>query len=166
MGVIGKVKEAMKKWKDEEKKDEECPVENGVYRCPICGHERDFEVEARTTVECTIDGNCECLEYGDAKELEWEDTTPLICRGCRYGAPAADFEAAYKDRGPKRYSHAFDIGFEVETDHVAEDVTVEELVSGLEKRLKHLKWLLANGDSEIEEACNAFDTIDLESRED
>ena len=59
----------------------------------------------------------------------------------------------------KKYNHAFDIAFEVESDNEGKDVTREELFEGL---LKRLASLIINED-EIVEACGMpFDTYEIE----
>jgi hypothetical protein len=59
----------------------------------------------------------------------------------------------------KKYNHAFDIAFEViSEDPTGENVTTEELFSGLQKRMHDLK---KSGD-EIIEACGLpFDTYEM-----
>jgi hypothetical protein len=75
---------------------------------------------------------------------------------------------------PPRYSHAYTIAFEVETNHDAEKVTPEELLAGLQTRLDALYTqhaLYKRGDPrnpspEIVEACAPpYDTDDREEGE-
>lgn len=55
----------------------------------------------------------------------------------------------------KKYNHAFDIAFEVESDNDGEHVTESELIAGLLKRVANL----INSPGEIIEACGLpFDT--------
>jgi hypothetical protein len=56
---------------------------------------------------------------------------------------------------PKRYSHAMDLGFEVDSDS-ADDPTPEEILQGLERRVENLR----QNREELREACGIFDTID------
>ena len=56
-----------------------------------------------------------------------------------------------------RYNHAFDIGFEVESDNDGESVTATELIAALKRRVNDLE---KNGE-EIVEACGLpFDTYE------
>ena len=56
------------------------------------------------------------------------------------------------------YNHAFSIGFEVVSEHDGENVTAEELLEGLRRRLEDLE---ESGD-EIIEACGLpFDTYEV-----
>ncbi len=58
-----------------------------------------------------------------------------------------------------RYSHAFDIGFELVSYNDGENVTAKELISALKRRVSNLE---ENGD-EIIEACGLpFDTHEIE----
>ncbi len=64
-----------------------------------------------------------------------------------------------KDIRPKsrKYNHAFTIAFELETNNKGENVTKDELLAALRKRIVDLE---NNGD-EIIEACGApFDTYE------
>jgi hypothetical protein len=56
-----------------------------------------------------------------------------------------------------KYSHAFDIAFEIPSDNEGKDVTAQELRQGLERRLAGM------GDDEFIEACGLpFDTYNIE----
>jgi len=60
----------------------------------------------------------------------------------------------------KKYSHAFDIAFEVITDKENPDkVTTEELLTALQERLERLQ---EEDDSNILEAFSNYDSTDLE----
>jgi hypothetical protein len=62
-----------------------------------------------------------------------------------------------KSRLGKRYSHAFDIAFEVHSDHTGGRVTADELRTALRARLNSMD------DREIIEACGKpFDTDDYQ----
>lgn len=67
----------------------------------------------------------------------------------------------YLDR-VKRYNHAYTIAFSIDTDHEDKDVTADELLEGLENRLKNLRQHKA----EILEAVGAaFDTYENDDYE-
>lgn len=51
-----------------------------------------------------------------------------------------------------RYSHAFDFGFEVKTNHPSDEVTAQELRSALLERINRIS------DQELLEACDCFDS--------
>lgn len=56
-----------------------------------------------------------------------------------------------------RYNHAFDIAFEVHTDHDARNVTAAELTAALQQRVNNLA-----GKAEMVQACGMpFDTCEL-----
>ena len=56
-----------------------------------------------------------------------------------------------------RFNHAYDIAFEVRTDHFPEDVTADELRAALRARLRSMS------DEEIMEACgHPFDSFEYE----
>ena len=57
----------------------------------------------------------------------------------------------------RKYNHAFDIAFELDTDHDVAHVTSQELIAALRKRLLDLE----NNGEEIIEACGMpFDTYE------
>ena len=61
-----------------------------------------------------------------------------------------------------RYNHAFDIAFEVITDHPGDEVTAEELLGALLARTADL----AAGNADIIEACGLpFDTFEYSENE-
>jgi hypothetical protein len=63
----------------------------------------------------------------------------------------------------KKFNHAFDIAFSIESDNVGEEVTAAELKAGLAKRLADL---LASDDVEIIESCGLpYDTYENEMEE-
>ena len=57
----------------------------------------------------------------------------------------------------KKYNHAFDLAFEVETDHPGSEVTVEEILDGLRNRLR---YLTAHADEVLESTGLPFDTYE------
>lgn len=61
----------------------------------------------------------------------------------------------------KKYNHAFDLAFELESDNKSDDVTATELLAALEKRVEYLK----SHPDEIVGACGLFDTIENEEDE-
>ncbi len=55
-------------------------------------------------------------------------------------------------------NHAYDIAFEVHTEHAADEVTTSELLIALQHRIDALR---KNGD-EVKEACGwPFDTVEI-----
>jgi hypothetical protein len=67
---------------------------------------------------------------------------------------------ASKYKPVKKYNHAVSVSFSVDTDHVAGDVTAEELIQGLVARLRGFSFLGKN--PEILEACDVYDTYENE----
>lgn len=56
-----------------------------------------------------------------------------------------------------KYNHAFDIAFEVKSDNTGENVTAQELMDNLKKRVKYFE----NNMSELFEACGLpYDTFE------
>ncbi len=62
----------------------------------------------------------------------------------------------------KKFNHAFDIAFSIESDNPGDEVTAEELIDGLERRLRHLR---ANGDEIIEACGKPFNSYENETGE-
>ena len=54
------------------------------------------------------------------------------------------------------YNHAFDVAFEVVTEHEADEVTEQEIIEALEKRIKTLKK-----EGNILEAVGCYDTYEV-----
>ena len=54
-------------------------------RCPECGHEDAFRIEAQITVHVTDEGT---EEGGDT---EWTDASYCECAGCKHAATIKDF---------------------------------------------------------------------------
>ena len=68
-------------------------------------------------------------------------------------------ESANKWNEGFRYEHLFDVGFSVATDKAWEDVTAEELLAALERRLAALR--VSKG--EILEATTCFETVEYDT---
>jgi len=68
-------------------------------------------------------------------------------------------ESANKWNQGFRYEHLFDVGFSVATDKPWEDVTAEELLDALERRLACLRTTKG----EILEATTCFETIEYDT---
>lgn len=62
-----------------------------------------------------------------------------------------------------RFNHAFDVAFEVKTDHPADQVTPAEWLAGLEARVAYLKAHPA----ELREcmSCAPFDTFEIDDQD-
>lgn len=57
----------------------------------------------------------------------------------------------------KKYNHAVDVAFQVISDH-AEEPTLDEMLEGMERRLKNLK----ENQDEAKEAFGVYDTFETE----
>ena len=68
-------------------------------------------------------------------------------------------ESASKWNAGFRYEHLFDVGFSVSTDKPWEELTAEELLAALEKRLACLR----TSKGEILEATSCFETIEYDT---
>lgn len=58
----------------------------------------------------------------------------------------------------KKYNHAVEIAFTIDSDNDGDNVTEEEYIAGLEKRLADLK----SRKGEALEACGIYDTYENE----
>jgi hypothetical protein len=59
-----------------------------------------------------------------------------------------------------KYNHAFEVAFEVETEHTGEEVTAEELLAGITERVRDLRQ---ECEADIVEACGLpYDTYEIE----
>jgi hypothetical protein len=61
----------------------------------------------------------------------------------------------------KKFIHCFSIGFSVESDNKGEDVTPDELMEALAKRVRNIK----DDGNEILEACGLPDDTELNEEE-
>jgi hypothetical protein len=55
------------------------------FACPRCGSDGPFDITA-TTVATMYDDGCD----GTA-DIEWEDTSPCVCKSCGHGAQVRAF---------------------------------------------------------------------------
>lgn len=61
-----------------------------------------------------------------------------------------------------KYNHAFDVAFEVVSEHENwRDIPIKDVLAGLEKRLETLK---AN-EAEAHDACSGYDVFEVEESE-
>ena len=56
--------------------------------CPHCGSEGPFDITAMTVATMYDDG---CEKTAD---IEWDDTSPCVCKSCSYSATIATFKVA------------------------------------------------------------------------
>lgn len=59
-----------------------------------------------------------------------------------------------------KWNHAIDVAFEIETDNDANNITVEEMLAGMRKRLEYLE----SHPTEAKEAFGVFDTFEIDSQ--
>ena len=57
-----------------------------------------------------------------------------------------------------KYNHMYDVAFSIESNNEEEDVTVDELIEGVEKRLVQLK---SERDIEAYGYCDSFEIEDV-----
>jgi hypothetical protein len=63
-------------------------------RCPECGHEDAFRIEAQITVHVTDEGT---EEGGDT---EWTDASYCECAGCKHAGTIKDFTIKNQSENP------------------------------------------------------------------
>lgn len=58
------------------------------FKCPKCGSEKQFLIEALATFDVTDDG---AVHTGEG-EIRWDDRNYCECRGCSFNGTVKDFK--------------------------------------------------------------------------